>query len=118
MNGASGETLFTFLSSCQSCYEAGIVNGKKACHHAPDDVRLTVFVWREAPYLLFPPNACRGERRGVWGRVAPINPVRAASALTRVRRGRSPPELEDLPRSNLLSKRSIYAERDMMTFAE
>ena len=23
----------------------------------------------------FPPNACRGERRGVWGRAAPIKPV-------------------------------------------
>ena len=24
----------------------------------------------------FPPKACRGERRGVWGRAAPIKPVR------------------------------------------
>ena len=24
----------------------------------------------------FPPNACRGERCGVWGRIAPIKPVR------------------------------------------
>jgi hypothetical protein len=24
---------------------------------------------------VFPPNACRGERRGVWGRVAPIKLV-------------------------------------------
>ena len=24
----------------------------------------------------FPPNACRGERCGVWGRTAPIKPVR------------------------------------------
>ena len=33
--------------------------------------------WRgdEAPPML-PPNACRGERRGVWGRVAPIRSVR------------------------------------------
>ena len=25
----------------------------------------------------FPPNACRGERCGVWGRTAPIKPVRS-----------------------------------------
>ena len=27
------------------------------------------------PYWKFPPNACRGERCGVWGRTAPIKPV-------------------------------------------
>jgi hypothetical protein len=29
----------------------------------------------------FPPNACRGERRGVWGRAAPIKPVRPAPGI-------------------------------------
>ena len=29
----------------------------------------------------FPPNACRGERRGVWGRVAPIKPVRPPAGI-------------------------------------
>ena len=31
--------------------------------------------------LKFPPNACRGERRGVWGRVAPIKPVRLGPGI-------------------------------------
>ena len=29
----------------------------------------------------FPPNACRGERRGVWGRPAPIRSVRLSSGI-------------------------------------
>jgi hypothetical protein len=29
----------------------------------------------------FPPNACRGERRGVWGRAAPISLVRSLRQL-------------------------------------
>ncbi|MGB7791389.1 MAG: hypothetical protein WBL39_09260, partial [Terrimicrobiaceae bacterium] len=32
---------------------------------------------RSAPLQKFPPNACRGERCGVWGRTAPIKPVRS-----------------------------------------
>ena len=32
---------------------------------------------RRQASLLFPPNACRGERCGVWGRTAPIKPVRS-----------------------------------------
>ena len=31
--------------------------------------------------LLSSPNACRGERRGVWGRAAPIKPVRSATGI-------------------------------------
>jgi hypothetical protein len=30
-------------------------------------------------FYKFPPNACRGERCGVWGRIAPIKPVRSSS---------------------------------------
>lgn len=30
---------------------------------------------REAGTFWFPPNACRGERCGVWGRIAPITLV-------------------------------------------
>jgi len=37
------------------------------------------FVSEGQHFHSFPPNACRGERCGVWGRIAPIRPVLSAN---------------------------------------
>jgi hypothetical protein len=58
------------------CYEAELVNEKEGLRRVEARRRFR-FVRREAPFLEFPPNACRGERCGDWGRTAPIKLVRA-----------------------------------------
>jgi hypothetical protein len=56
-----------------SRFEAIENHEKQACSHS------SFFFWGVEFFLgaglKFPPNACRGERCGGWGRIAPINPV-------------------------------------------
>gem|GEM_PF-3918673 len=46
---------------------------------------------RRTAFPKFPPNACRGERCGVWGRTAPIKPVRFPPHQTLKSRKKSSP---------------------------
>ena len=76
-------------------------------------------VGREAPLLMFPPNACRGERCGGFGeRTAPIQLFRDSRRVTLASGTFSARTRGTRPRSNLLSKRSVKAGRVMMTYAE
>ena len=95
----------------------------QACSHSSFFHEVLIFSFPLAagkPLSRFPPNACRGERCGVWGRTAPIKPVRICQWLTfapgtfsaRTRRA------FDFPRSNLLSNRCLFFERVKMTYAE
>jgi len=61
---------------------------KQACSHARFFFKgfyFFRFACRRQALLRFPPNACRGERCGVWGRTSPIKLVEVA--LERVESG-------------------------------
>jgi len=63
---------------CLECHKLEAIKLPQGGHPVTDLASKGCFV-DQADELFsfqeFPPNACRGERCGVWGRIAPINLV-------------------------------------------
>lgn len=73
--GDSASARDAWESLIRPCYEAPPVNSKIRCSSVQNARCCFGKRARSARLLKFPPNACRGERCGVWGRRAPISLV-------------------------------------------